>query len=164
MAASFDGQKLAVSSLRDKRVGVWDVASGAMSFDLAHAGSAQLAFSPDDRRLAVCSGGELFVLDAATGSVLHRAPRDAAEHGGPVVFSADGRVMAFAITRTRIRLVEAETFRELAHLDSPGSKLISWLAFAPDSARLSVATETGLVQTWDLPRLRRELAALGLAW
>lgn len=164
LAASAHGLALAASSLPDHRVRVWNTSSGAISFELVHTGSAQMAFSPDDRRLALCAGDEIFVLDAATGSVLHRALRDAAKHGGPVAFSPDGRVLAFAVTRTRVRLVEAETFRELAHLDSAGSKLISWLAFTPDSARLAVATETGLVQTWDLPRLRRELAALGLAW
>lgn len=164
IAISPDGERLAGFALRDGRLRVWDTASGATLLERTLQGSAQLAFSTDNRRLAVCTGDELLFLDPADGSELQRITRDAAMLGGPVVFSPDGRLVAFAITRTRVGLLDARTLEVRAHFDSPDAKLISWLAFDPSGQRLAVGTETQLVQLWDLPRLHRELVALGLDW
>lgn len=164
LALSPDGGRLAAACLPERGLRLWDTRSRQTILDLTNVSAARLAFSPDSRRLAAGSGHELAVFDAVTGVTLHRAAREAAMHAGPAAFSPDGRLLAFAVTRTRVRLLDAQTFRELAHFDSPGAKMISWLTFDPASTQLTVATETSLIQLWDLPRLRAELAALGLDW
>ena len=69
-------------------------------------------------------------------------------------------------TRARIiRLVEAETGRVIARLESPDSPDVIWATFSPDGSRLVlVPNNNPAVHVWDLRAIRKRLAAMGLDW
>jgi WD40 repeat protein len=169
------GYLLATSSWGGTRF--WDAASGE---PLAMAPGGIFCFSPDDRRLAVGSGKTISIWDAAAGAecrTLHPAmlgnrteKRDATEVRWADV-SPDGRLVA-TCDGDGVRLWEADTGRELAHLKAgdcgtvlfhpDGQSLISsgqwglyrW-AFQPDPERGPDAVRVGP------PELLRETAESG---
>ena len=63
-------------------------------------------------------------------------------------------------------LVEAETGRTVARLESPDSCDVRWATFSPDGSRLAVTTNElpAAVHVWDLRAIRKRLAAMGLDW
>ena len=64
-----------------------------------------------------------------------------------------------------IRLVETETGRTLARLESPDLCTRGWPTFSPDGSRLVVTTNDGpAVHVWDLRAIRKHLAGMGLDW
>jgi hypothetical protein len=66
-----------------------------------------------------------------------------------------------------LRLVETETGRTLARLESPDLSDIKWATFSPDGSRLVVTTNdrpAPCVHVWDLRAIRRRLAKMGLDW
>ncbi len=83
------------------------------------------------------------------------------EHG---CFSPDGRLIAVQGVSRLIRLVETDTGRTLARLESP-DLCRGWPVFSPDGSRLVVSTHDGsAAHVWDLRTIRRQLAAMGLDW
>ena len=80
-------------------------------------------------------------------------------------FSPDGRLVVVQEANQVIRLVETETGRTLARLESPD--LCAWHrpTFSPDGSRLVVTTNDGpAVHVWDLRAIRKHLAGMGLDW
>ena len=64
-----------------------------------------------------------------------------------------------------IRLVETETGRTVARLESPDLCHVAEAAFTPDGSRLVITTNDGpSARVWDLRAIRRHLAAMGLDW
>ena len=60
----------------------------------------------------------------------------------------------------KISLLETDHWTELASL--PGPILLTRMVFSTDDTQLAVGNEAGLVEIWDLRKIRRELAAIGL--
>jgi serine/threonine protein kinase/WD40 repeat protein len=80
-------------------------------------------------------------------------------------FSPDGRQLVVQDASKVIRLVETETGRTLARLESPDLYAVNIATFSPDGARLVVTTQDGpAVHVWDLRAIRRQLARIGLDW
>ncbi len=91
-----------------------------------------------------------------------REVRRIGDQGG--CFSPDGRLLVVQDVGKLIRLVETETGRTLARLESPDLCRI-WPTFSPDGSRLAVTTNDGpAVHVWDLRAIRRHLAGMGLDW
>jgi tetratricopeptide (TPR) repeat protein len=64
-----------------------------------------------------------------------------------------------------LRLIEIETGRILARLESPDQHEVGWATFSPDGSRLVVTThEPPCAHVWDLRAIRRRLAGMGLYW
>ena len=85
--------------------------------------------------------------------------------GAGLCFSPDSRLVALLDASRIIRLVEAETGREVARLESPDSGDVIWATFSPDSARLvTVSPNYPAVHVWDLRAIRKKLASMGLDW
>jgi WD40 repeat protein len=122
-------------------------------------------FSPDSRQLVTATAEEFRFWETATGSPGLRIKR---EQGpgliGRAAFSHDGKVIAVSLTQWLVALLDVTTGRELARLEHPDPQMISCLAFNPSGTHLAVATEGHVIQLWDLRRLSRELAVLGLDW
>jgi tetratricopeptide (TPR) repeat protein len=80
-------------------------------------------------------------------------------------FSPDGRLVVVQDASRILRLVETETGRTLARLESPDLCAVQSAAFSPDGSRLVVTTNDGpAVHVWDLRAIRRLLAGIGLDW
>jgi hypothetical protein len=61
-------------------------------------------------------------------------------------------------------LVELATGKELITLEPPRASGLSAIRFSPDNRFLAACGTREQVVVWDLPELRRELAALHLDW
>jgi WD40 repeat protein len=79
------------------------------------------------------------------------------------VFSADGSLMALAISRRRVRLIDTVSGKTIAHLSTLTEAGPRPLVFSPDGTRLVASTVHGSVLIWDLRRIREQLEPLGLA-
>jgi len=92
---------------------------------------------------------------------LHVLPEDGGSSS--VIFSADGRVIAAAISPTQVRLRETETWRELLTLESPQALPSTEGSLSSDGGRLAI-TSPGFIRLWDLRAVREGLAAMDLDW
>ncbi len=116
-----------------------------------------VAFSPDGRLLATMTA-PCRLWDVGTW----REVRRIGDGGG--CFSPDGRLMVVQEASKVIRLVETETGRTLARLESPDLSVFT-PSFSPDGSRLVMTTPDGpSVHVWDLRAIRRRLAGMGLDW
>ena len=80
-------------------------------------------------------------------------------------FLPDSRLRGLMDASKIIRLVEAETGRVIARLESPDPCDVIWATFSPDGSRLVLVTDDGpAVHVWDLRAIRKRLAAMGLDW
>jgi serine/threonine protein kinase/WD40 repeat protein len=163
IATSADGRWIAAGFRTRGGVRLWNASTGRVVHDFPTFDRANVTFTPDNRWLVAGASDEYSFWDLATGGRGLRLPR--AQSGtlwGPMAFSADGRLMAIARSRSSVQLLEAGTGRELASLEPPNPQGVGWLAFSPSGTQLAVASD--LVHVWDLRRLRQALAALKLDW
>jgi WD40 repeat protein/tRNA A-37 threonylcarbamoyl transferase component Bud32 len=163
VALSPDGRYLATGGWSGTPTQVWDVAGQHKVCELP-TGWAYLAFSPDGRWLVTGAPDRYRFWEVGTWAERRTLPRDTNELPGPIAFSPDGRLLALARSTYVAQLVDPATGDEIATLNAPEPKLISWFAFSPDGDRLAVATENYLVHLWDLRAIRRELEAINLDW
>jgi RNA polymerase sigma factor (sigma-70 family) len=140
LALSRDG-KILVTSGGSGFLRLWDVATGRALHDFGgkpEAYAIGLALSPDAKHLASIHGGGygLRLWDTATGKLI-RGHADK-EHLGSVVFSPDGKIMAY--TRNydselkipaMIQLCDVATGKEIRQLMGCGISMDS-IAFSPD--------------------------------
>jgi WD40 repeat protein/serine/threonine protein kinase len=163
IAASADGKWIAAGYWNRPNARLWDAQTGRLIRQLPTLDSTFVAFTPDSRWLVTGASDEYRFWELLTGEPGLRLPRAAAgAMWGPMAFTRDGRVMAFARSRWLVQLVETATGHELAALEQPDARSVAWLAFNPDGTQLAVATD--VIHVWDLRRLREELATLNLDW
>jgi hypothetical protein len=141
------------------RVSAWrhTVAPAKVAKFLVNTGTA-IAFSPDGKWLLTARPPcKLW----ATGTWDFRR-----ELGGTgLCFSPDSRLVAILDASRIIHLVEAQTGREIARLESTDSLDVIWATFSPDGSRLVlVPTTSPAVYVWDLRKIRKRLTAIGLDW
>lgn len=163
-AISPDGKWLATTQWKDGGTKVWDAGRREVVRELGEQGG-YVTFSPDGRWLVVGSGASYDFYETGSWRQHHVIRRDSAGAGlGQVAFSRDGRLLALALSRRIVQLVEADSGREIVLLAPPSPQSVGWLAFSPDDQNLMAATDQAEIQVWDLRALRRELAALNLNW
>ncbi|HLJ95396.1 MAG TPA: protein kinase [Gemmataceae bacterium] len=101
-----------------------------------------VAYSPDGKRLASASRGEVKVWDAQTGQELLNLPG----RGWGVVFSPDGKRLASGTRgdpQGEWKVRDAQTGQELLRLKGSYSRMV----FSPDGKRLATAGDE--VKLWD---------------
>jgi eukaryotic-like serine/threonine-protein kinase len=158
VAVSPDGKWLATGThVASRGAQVWRIADLAKVAEFPIDRGTPVVFSPDGKWLMTMSVPcQLWEVGA-----WRKANQVGDGRGG---FSPDGRLMTVQGTNRLIRLVETETGRTLARLESP-DLCRGWPVFSPDGSRLVVSTHDGsAAHVWDLRTIRRQLAAMGLDW
>jgi WD40 repeat protein len=155
----------------DRQVRLWDWAASRVSkpFPPRPANSvAALAFFPDGKRLAlVNAAGEPEVWDVTTGQRLFDLggrPLARENNLGTLALSRDGRWLATHAGGNSSAVVwDTEQHRRFLAL--PAERGIVWsLAWSPQGDRLAIGTSEGGLVIWNLPRVRAQLAQVGLDW
>ena len=77
-------------------------------------------------------------------------------------FSHDGKMMALSVGRCEVALFNAATLIPLATFEAPEAIPVSGIAFSPDGTQLAVSTQGQEIRLWNLPAIRRQLAAINL--
>jgi eukaryotic-like serine/threonine-protein kinase len=159
VSVSPDGKWLATGNhVATKGAQVWRIDNATKVKDLPVDYGTGVVFSPDEKWLMTTTPPcRLWTVGTWC---------EAREIGGDGrCFSPDGRVVVVEDSTKVIRLVETETGRTLARLESP-DRYHAWAAsFSPDGSRLVVTTNDGpAVHVWDLRAIRRRLAKMGLDW
>jgi tetratricopeptide (TPR) repeat protein len=158
VAVSPDGEWLATGSHSGNGAQVWRARDATRVRHLAIEGLGGVLFSPDGKWLMTTSPPcRLWAVDT------WQEARQIDGHG--LAFSPDGRLLVVQDASKVLRLVETETGRTLAGLESPDECAVQWATFSPDGSRLVVATNDGpAVHVWDLRAIRRRLVGMGLDW
>ena len=158
VSVSPDGQWLATASHQNGGVTIWRLPDGARATKLPIEGGTGAFFSPDGKWL-MTSQASCRLWEVGTWRELRQI------EGGFRCFSPDGRLAIVQDTGKVLRLVEIETGRTLARLESPDQHDVAWATFSPDGSRLVVTThEPPCAHVWDLRAIRRRLVEMGLDW
>ena len=158
VAVSPDGKWLATGThMTSHGAQVWRIADLAKVAEFPIDRGTAVVFSPDGKWLMTTSA-PCQLWEVGTW----RKANQVGDGGG--CFSPDGRLMTVQGANRLIRLVETETGRTLARLESPDLCRV-WPVFSPDGSRLVVSTHDGsAAHVWNLRTIRRQLAAMGLDW
>jgi hypothetical protein len=120
----------------------------------------EVAFSPDGRWLVTASGQGCTFWEVGTWEPGLQIPC----RGECLAFAPDGSLLAVCDSPYVVKLFDPTDGRQFAALEAPNLHPILHLCFSPDGSQLAAACETHVVQVWDLRRIRRQLAAMGLDW
>jgi WD40 repeat protein len=164
IALSPNGRWAATGTWHGNGTRLWDLHSGQQIGKELPGGDAHVAFSPDGRWLVNGTENEYRFWEVGSWRPGLRILRTPPTGVGPLAFSPDGKILAIVQPFCEVRLIETATGRELATLAAPAPRPIRWLCFRPDGEQLAVACEKGVVELWDLRRIRERLAEMGLDW
>jgi serine/threonine protein kinase/WD40 repeat protein len=158
VSVSPDGQWLATGvHSAGSGVQIWRIADGQNVAELPTDFGTPVEFSPDGKWLRT-DNAPCQLWEVGTWREARRI------EGEGLCFSADGRQLIVRDANNVLVLMETETGRTLARLESP-DLCRGWATFSPDGSRLIVSTnDGGAVHVWDLRRIREQLAAMNLDW
>jgi serine/threonine protein kinase/WD40 repeat protein len=140
---------------------VWDAADGTLVKELGLGPGGGAAFSPDGHWLGQWTNTGVRLWRVGTWE---EGPRLADCFAG-FAFAPDSSLVAVGGDSGVVRLCVTETGRELARLEVPDATRLSPQFFSHDGSQLfAFGEEDRAFHVWDLRRIRRQLAELGLDW
>ena len=165
VALSPDGRWLACGVDGNRGARVFDARTGSVLATL-DTGVGVVQFSPDGRWLVLVGSQACRMFRSGDWVPVWTKPGDplSVNFSGAAAFSPDGRRLAFARSSTTAALVETESGRELAVLESPAAAPPNTMRWTADGQRIVVGTRANSLDVWQPEVLERELSALGLGW
>ena len=159
---SADGQWLFTGTWKGEPARVWDLETGEIGHEFP--GPHVIArFSPDGTRLLVGTGREFVLHTTGDWRERWRYRRQwSGDVAGPLAFSADGRTIALAHSRTALALVDADTGEAFMQFEDPIG--VAQFEFDANGGRLAVARSNSMAHILNLNLIRRHLDSLGLDW
>jgi Tol biopolymer transport system component len=154
VAPSPDGKTLATAEA-DGAVRLWEEGSGKVRSQVSEgragdAGPRFVAFTPDGKRLAFRgAGGAVVLWDAEAGREVRRIGGTPDEPFGCAALSPDGKTLAVADGKNRIRLIDAAGDGKDVFLEGHEKRIVC-LAFSPDGRTLASAGEDDSLRVWRL--------------
>jgi WD40 repeat protein/Tfp pilus assembly protein PilF len=140
---------------------VWNAADGTLIKELTLGPGGSAAFSPDGHWLGQTNTSGVRLWRVGTWE---EGPRLADRFGG-LAFAPDSSLVAVGDDPGVPRLCVTETGRELARLEVPDPTRLYPHFFSHDGSQLfAFGDQDRAVHVWDLRRIRRQLAELGLDW
>ena len=125
--------------------------------------SARVAFSPDNRTVAVGGARAIRFYETGTWRLLHEIPRVPLSTTPPdFAFTRDSRLCAVSMS-DHVLILDTATAEELGTLPADQQTLSS-VVFSPDGRYLAAASAGHHVLVWDIPMVRARLRELGLDW
>ena len=159
VSVSPDGQWLVTHSRQSGGAALWKLPDGARATKSPIEGTGA-DFSPDGQHLLTGDeNGISRLLEVGTWREVRQI------EGGFRCFSSDGRLAVFQDSGKVLNLVEIESGRTLARLESPDQHNVGGATLSPDGSCLVVTTnEPPCAHVWDLRAIRVRLSELGLDW
>jgi WD40 repeat protein len=164
-AMSRHGDWVATTTTDDYQAKVWDADTGACVHDFPGVRTARATFTPDDRWIVFSTAQEYRFYRVGSWQAGPCLRRDYAGYSSVFpAFSVQGNLVALAHSKDEITLLDSVGGEELATFAGPGGDELDYLCLSADGRRLAAGTHNGLIQIWDLVRLRTRLSELGLDW
>ncbi len=168
-----DSRILAWITTSGNSVQAWDLMNDralrsppARAFSNIH----NLAFLPDSRRVVFVDVNQSAqVWDVVTGqrafSFGEREPAatNGVAVGGHIALSSDGAWLAGGNPGRMVSVWNTQTKKLIGSLPE-GTATVWCLAWSPDRKRLAVGFSDGSLVIWRFPKIRSQLAELGLGW
>jgi tetratricopeptide (TPR) repeat protein len=140
---------------------IWNIADGTLVKELSLGPRQTAYFSPDGRWLSHRNPSGVRLWRVGTWE---EGPR-LAERSVGFAFTPDSSMVAVGGDPGVVRLCVTETGQELARLEVPDATRLSPICFSHDGSKLFAhGDDDNTVHVWDLRRIRRRLAELGLDW
>jgi hypothetical protein len=165
LAFTADGKMVATGGVNNK-VRLWAVPDGTLARVIPGDSTHALATAPDGNLLAAYSFGEVTFHEVASGKEVGRAGESAgggAAWNCPLVFAADGRMLAVGGELGMIHLYEVATGGERRRFEGH-TGYVRALAFAPDGKALLSGGEDTTIVAWDVADLRGQHLSVPDAW
>src|SRR5262249_7862790 len=123
---------------------------------------AELAFSPDNRTLAIASeDGQVFRWDTTGSAEPVPLPGPRPDKFFCLDFSPDGRLLAAGGTNGVITTWETETWTPRSNLTAAQNVAVFRVAFSPDSKTLAAGNGIGTIELWQLGHAMRAIMIPG---
>jgi eukaryotic-like serine/threonine-protein kinase len=158
-----EGTLLATGSYRNNvKTRVWDTAEGRQLAEYNTVSSPALAFSPNNKWLAM--GSSEICQIVPVGDWLHGIPLEE-RFDGEFCFSPGSDFLAVGTRSGAIQWFDTATGRKLVRFESQTPDRASSLVFTPDGTRLvAICNESKAIHVWNLQLIHKELSDLGLDW
>jgi WD40 repeat protein/tRNA A-37 threonylcarbamoyl transferase component Bud32 len=161
LAISPDGQWIAGSTWNatPNVVRVWHVPSGQRVAQWNSVNGAQLAFSPDSRRLLVSTAVGYEFRQIGSWQPAGQPLSATGAGAGSMAFSSDGGLLMIRSSAVAMRLLRPDTLEEVVTFP-PGTPA----TFSRDGNTFVSVGTNQRVQVWDLASIREQLRTMNLDW